>query len=212
MFYRANKNSNDCRCSRWIGKKASIKSLKRYCLETWSTIVRIRDNNKCFICGSIEYLSSHHLITKLWLQTAFNTYNGITLCANCHSEGLVSAHNTPWILENKLKNERPTQYSWYLQERQLINNIFKDMTLEQYKLILENLLVELDILNPILRKNNKFYRYTDEEEKNICFDYTNNDLSRQSIAKKYGCSEMNIKTILNRHNVIMRPIGRRKCQ
>lgn len=212
MFYRANKNTSNCRCSNWIGKKANMKSLQRYCLETWSIIIRTRDDNKCFICGSTEYLSSHHLITRLWLSTAFNTLNGITLCAHCHSEDVVSAHNTPWILEDKLKDDRPIQYEWYLKERQLVNNKIYVYTLEKYQLILESLLVELDTLNPMLRKNNKFYRYTDKEEKNICFDYTSNYLSRYAIAKKYGCSEMNIKTILNRHGVIMRSIGRRKCQ
>lgn len=57
---------------------------------TWSQKVRLRDNNKCVVCGSKENLQAHHLLEKHYYpQFANNTDNGITLCRECHR----AAHN-----------------------------------------------------------------------------------------------------------------------
>jgi hypothetical protein len=127
----------------WLGKNASIKSLKRYCLEIWSELIKDRDKNKCFLCGSEKYLQSHHMISKKWTKTAFEINCGICLCGGCHSLKVTSAHCSPWFLENKIANERPEQYKWYLENRALV----KQGTQEKidYKKELEKLFIEYNV-------------------------------------------------------------------
>jgi hypothetical protein len=148
-------------------KKINISSLKKYCFELWSEIVKIRDGNKCFMCGQTEHLNSHHLITRKWLRTAFDTRIGICLCVGCHEFKITSVSHSPWILEAKLKKERLEQYLWYYKERDLIDQPQEKMTIEKYQNILNGLLCEYEILDPTIRMKSKYYKCTKYyEEKN----------------------------------------------
>ena len=116
----------------WIGKKANQKSLKRYCYEIWSELIRCRDDYCCFYCKSKENLTAHHLITKKWNTTCFNINNGVTLCKGCHTTNITSAHLSPWILEEKLKLYKKEQYNWFIENRKLISNFNKNNIEDNY--------------------------------------------------------------------------------
>jgi len=183
----------------WIGRDASEKTLIRYCMEIWSDLIKTIDNNKCFMCGSKEYLNSHHLISKKWTKTAFNTNCGITLCKNCHDNNIYSAHISPWILEKKLREQRPEQYRWYLINRAEVGKI--DNEKYDYKLILDKLLKEFELISPLLVQRSNYFKYSMGEEKQIVHEFTNLDAPTKMIAKKWGCSYAAINSILRRHGI-----------
>ena len=65
----------------------------------------------CAVCGRMDGLEAHHIISRSHHAIANYTENGILLCASCH-RGKQSAHNTPrwflgWLAEN-----RPEQAAW----------------------------------------------------------------------------------------------------
>ena len=67
-------------------KMPAIKTLKRNCHDTWSQIVRLRDRNKCQMCGDTETLQAHHAVVTSHLggSTRYDTRNGVCLCYKCH--------------------------------------------------------------------------------------------------------------------------------
>lgn len=94
-------------------KKTSLRTQ----LKNWSKTVRDRDGNKCFLCGSTERLNAHHILPKkMWSKEKLDPRVGITLCCKCHSFGKFSVHRGAGdvLLMEKLKEERPEQYSHLL--------------------------------------------------------------------------------------------------
>lgn len=54
-------------------------------LSEWAKKVKIKDNFKCFACGSRGYLHSHHIMPKgKYFKHAYSVWNGVTLCKKCH--------------------------------------------------------------------------------------------------------------------------------
>lgn len=63
----------------------------------WSSIIRNRDG-KCIYCGSQNNLAAHHIFTKgRHGNLRWNTDNGVTLCAKCHTFG-VHINPAPYML------------------------------------------------------------------------------------------------------------------
>jgi hypothetical protein len=53
----------------------------------WRRSVFDRDGHKCKECGSQEGLEAHHIISlKETKSTAFETWNGVSLCQKCHGQ------------------------------------------------------------------------------------------------------------------------------
>ena len=51
----------------------------------WAKAVKDRDGWKCRVCGSIEKLNAHHLLSvRENPNLALDVNNGITLCRKCH--------------------------------------------------------------------------------------------------------------------------------
>ena len=73
-------------------KKAnSISSLTKKADKLWAECVKIRDWYECVYCWKKEYLNSHHLFTRWWVD------NWITLCSWHHTlSSTFSAHQT-WL-------------------------------------------------------------------------------------------------------------------
>ena len=186
---RLNKNKH-------FGENASIKTLKRYCFEIWSELVKERDGHKCVMCGETSYLNSHHLISRKNLETAFLLINGITLCScRCHDMGLYSAHVSPWYLEKWIMENRKEQYNWFLKERFNI----KHGTKIDYKESLNNLLKEYDLLKPKEIIRSKYFQFTEEEEKQIVEEYKINSIGL--IQNTHKCSGGCVREILKRNNI-----------
>ncbi len=192
-----------------LGKRAGVTSLKRYCFEIWSELVRTRDNHRCVFCGKETYVQAHHLISRKFLPTAFNSNNGLSLCCKCHTLGLVSIHHSQWIFDKWLKDNRKKQYRWFLENRyKMVDYEGTKTSIKYYRDILKNLLNEFEILSPETMKKSRFVPFSDKEEKLICDDYVENMLSRRDLSAKYGVNEQVIETILKRGKVIMRRVGR----
>lgn len=54
----------------------------------WKASVRVRDKNKCVICGSTEDLHVHHIIPVSQdpeKKYVYTVGNGVTLCSRCHA-------------------------------------------------------------------------------------------------------------------------------
>jgi len=72
-----------------LGNQALVLDMKtqsyRRALNSWSKVVKSRDNNSCQSCGSKDNLHAHHVIPKATSpEFALLTMNGITQCHDCH--------------------------------------------------------------------------------------------------------------------------------
>lgn len=194
--------------SRWIGRNASENSLRRYCIEIWSDIIRTIDNHKCFMCGSEEFLNAHHLISKKWLKTAFNIQCGIALCNKCHCNGITAVHVSPWIIEKKLKETRPEQYEWYSINRMEVSEAIQEKI--NYKDILQKLLQQFEELSPSIQQRSKRFIFLEAEEQQIVNEFFQANTSLETIAKKWECSYTCIRNILERNNISIKNDCRKK--
>ncbi len=53
----------------------------------WSKCVRMRDDNKCQLCGTNKgMMHAHHFIGRRKAQTKYLIENGVCLCFTCHNE------------------------------------------------------------------------------------------------------------------------------
>lgn len=90
-------------------KANPLRTLERKQLKLWSKAVKERANNRCEWCGKIEYLNSHHIISKRYKPLRFDLSNGIALCPRCHKFGIgIAAHENPLRVFLWLKENRPT--------------------------------------------------------------------------------------------------------
>ena len=89
-----------CESSRSLPKLENLKKRSSTPLDNWRKNVLFRDNHKCVICGSCEYLEAHHIIpVRNSEEQKFNVNNGITLCRECHK----------LVHLNELKRNQPTR-------------------------------------------------------------------------------------------------------
>lgn len=199
------KNKGWIRNKHQLGSKASIKSLRRYCKEIWAELVKERDNHKCIICGKKEYLNSHHIITAKCLSTRFNPNCGITLCSGHHMLLKTSAHCSPWVLYDWLKENRPKQYNWFKLNRTDIV-LENDKTTKGYYLrVLKRLMDTFEREFPTVLQRSKYYSFTELEEKEIIDYYIKDDrASLTSTADNFNCSEGIIKGIFKRNKTQIR--------
>jgi hypothetical protein len=89
----------------------SKKGLKKKLDELWSELVKREAGNKCEVCGKTEYLNSHHIVGRRNLRLRWELYNGVCLCAGCHTFKTNSFHQNPiwadeWLRENRSEDYR----------------------------------------------------------------------------------------------------------
>ena len=87
---------------RTISRKGLVKKLDK----AWSEAVKKQAKNKCEVCGNRESLNSHHIVGRRNRRLRWELYNGVCLCAGCHTFKLQSAHQNPewfhfWLEENR---------------------------------------------------------------------------------------------------------------
>ena len=91
--------------------------LRRRLLRLWSEAVRRRDGCKCIYCGSTEKPQAHHLCPKSCKDSKlrYDIMNGVTLCSLHHKySNKISAHKSPIIFAEWLRNNRFEQYNYVL--------------------------------------------------------------------------------------------------
>jgi hypothetical protein len=189
-----------------IGKKANLKSLKRYCREIWLEYIKQRDGNKCVICGKESRLNSHHIITAKCSKTRFEIDCGITLCALHHQLGISSAHGSPWVIYEWLEKNRPEQNKWFLDNRNKIYEQPEKKDIIYYQNELKKLLDIFERDYPQVLKRSKYFTFTEDEEKEIINFYIDGKLKPSLIttALKFDCGEGTIKSVLKRNNIKIR--------
>lgn len=89
-------------------KKRPIVKLRKKAFDLWSHKVRDAYDNKCAICGQVEYLNAHHIESRDNPSLRFKVENGIAVCPTHHKFGRDSAHEGPiwfyqWLLMNRPK-------------------------------------------------------------------------------------------------------------
>lgn len=88
----------------------SKKGLKKKLDELWSELVKREAGNKCEVCGKKEYLNSHHIVGRRNLRLRWETYNGVCLCAGCHTFKTSSFHQNPIWADEWLRKNRSEDY------------------------------------------------------------------------------------------------------
>jgi len=153
-----------------VPKSKRLSRLRKKILKEWSLKVRERDGNRCIYCG-IEagalnkndkkvILNAHHCLSKSIKDSVlkFDTRNGVTLCPSHHKfSGTDSAHKAPIIFYEWLRNIRPEQYNFVLQNANLRIDLSDEDVLLEILNQIENGSGELDmdILNAIVEAKKK---------------------------------------------------------
>ena len=109
------------------------------------------------------------------------------------------------MLEARLKADRPHQYAWYLRNRVLVSGGKQEIV--DYKSELDRLVLALDAIRPRTSIRSNYFRYTETEEKQMCYEYTTLLASCQDLADKWKCSKELIYGILKRNNTNTRGCG-----
>ena len=100
-----------------MNKQRREKIEKRHADETWSSLVKSRDNDQCIICGKTKYLNAHHLISRTNKELRFDVMNGVSLCPKHHRFSFdFSAHQNPFVFILWLMKNRQEQFE-YLKEK-----------------------------------------------------------------------------------------------
>ena len=121
-------------------KKIPTSKGKGFCDDLWADMVKIRDGHKCIICGHLENLNSHHLVSRRVFNYRWNVGNGITICPLHHEFGIeFSAHTAPWALEAWMKENRQEQYALWVNNR---NNVSASEESTDYNELYYNLELE----------------------------------------------------------------------
>lgn len=77
---------HDCGFTTFINRPKNVDNYVRARLEKWAREVKMRDGNKCVICGSTDNLDAHHIIPKnKHPELEFKVENGVTLCREHHA-------------------------------------------------------------------------------------------------------------------------------
>lgn len=99
-------------------RKPSKKTLTKKLDTAWSKAVKKRAGFKCEVCGKTESLNSHHVVGRRNRRLRWELFNGVCLCAGCHTFKLKSAHQNPewfhfWMEENRWEDLRDINCKMY---------------------------------------------------------------------------------------------------
>ncbi len=98
-----------------------IKRLRDSTIKLWCWLIYPEWPYKCVICNKRKANEAHHLLRKVyWRRECFwDIRNGISICQPCHK---YTKRVETWLEKN-----RPEQYAWLEQQRQLIRTGPKPM-------------------------------------------------------------------------------------
>ena len=78
---------NSCGAIYMLPKAENLAQRTNNVLSKWAQKVKIRDGEKCVICGSKTNLEAHHIVPVAHTRAPefmYNPGNGVTLCQRCH--------------------------------------------------------------------------------------------------------------------------------
>jgi hypothetical protein len=83
----------------------------------WQAAIRLRDSNKCVICGESKIVHCHHLFPREIKEFRWNINNGVALCPKHHKFSLeISPHRNPFIFVDWFITNRNIQFNKLMQE------------------------------------------------------------------------------------------------
>ena len=103
-------------CSRDCTRKSRIfTNLKEATIDKlWQKAIKLRANNRCEYCGSNQNLTAHHIFSRDNKYIRWNMDNGVSLCREHHTDGLMSAHKAPLNFVKWLEEKRGAGYFYEL--------------------------------------------------------------------------------------------------
>ncbi len=109
-----------------------------FCDELWSLIVKSRDNHCCIVCGDTNMINAHHLISRKIFAYRWKSINGVTLCPKHHKfDLLLSAHTSPWGLDEWMQENRVEAYKQWCINRKSITSYTADYDILYHELEME---------------------------------------------------------------------------
>ena len=74
-------------------KRNPLKTLHNKALKLWKIAVKMRDENKCVVCGDTRMLNAHHIqSSRMWPELRYDIDNGVSVCPKHHKWGKNSFH------------------------------------------------------------------------------------------------------------------------
>lgn len=81
----------------------------------WRKLVFHLGDGKCMICGSQEFVQTHHLIPREMRSHRHIVINGINLCASHHKYSFeISPHKAPVAFFRWMISNQPERWNWLL--------------------------------------------------------------------------------------------------
>ena len=178
-------------------KKISNKSGRNFCDHLWTEVVKIRDGNKCVICGDEKYLNAHHLISRKVFKYRWKIDNGISLCPLHHNFSVeLSAHTAPWGIEDWLKENRPEQYKVHVIDRNNIENVKTN-----YDEVYHSLENEYKKLTGDFFRIKRIEEYILYINQNIIVSLANKEDHANEFMDLYKISEKTFKTFIKKNKI-----------
>mgnify|MGYP003589287353 CR=1 FL=1 len=189
------------RFTQTLGIKAHHSTIKRYCDELWSDIIKYINHNKCIICGTNKQLHSHHLISAKIKQYKYDLNCGVTLCTYCHAVSpFCSPHLAPWTFEMFIKEKYATKYAWWVNHR--IQSKYSNVRLS-YKKIFNSLKLYYDTYIYKSDPNAKYVLWNEDQNLKVVKEYLTG-ISMTKLAEKYKVSRVRIRVCLIKHHIKIR--------
>lgn len=114
-----------------------IKDLKKEADQLWSKVVKAKARNVCMLCGGYGN-QAHHIVSRRFLSSRFNPFNGVCLCNECHK--IVHCGESGTREKDVLDGLR-----WMIDTDKGITNLYED----DYKTIIASLEARLAFYNEL---------------------------------------------------------------
>lgn len=82
-------------------------------MSLWHRAVLVRAGCRCEICGSVECIEAHHVISRRFIHTCFKAANGVAVCRKCHSN--------PGRILAWLEHMEDYRYAWFLAQKRIVH-------------------------------------------------------------------------------------------
>lgn len=94
-------------CLEWYkASKAKVETIDDF----WSAVVKSRAGFKCEYCGGTKKLNAHHIYSRGVWPVRWDLDNGICLCVRHHFLGAESAHKSPLLFAEWIKEQRGEEW------------------------------------------------------------------------------------------------------
>lgn len=107
-----------------MNKRKIEKRERNKARKEWRDNIIISFSYKCAIpgCETAKKLNAHHIIPREFIETRYDSKNGIALCPTHHSFGKFSAHKNALWFSEFLRKEYPAHFEYLNQKLRELEN------------------------------------------------------------------------------------------